>query len=340
MANRTVISNIFGALTIGSVLFANGSGVVSQDNANFFWDDTNNRLGIGTSSPTSKLDVVSNSMAMVLRRSTLGNAIYLQFRDSDNSDKGYVGYGSSGNTDFYVCNQINGGLQFVTNNTTKAVINSNGFFGIGKASPTNVLNVLETNSNNTTAHIEHSATSGTIGGMQISFTGYSPSNTTSYFLIGVDTSATRFIVYSNGNIVNTNGSYGAISDVKIKDNIVDTSNKLEKLLKVRVVNYTLKDDPENKPLIGVIAQELENVFGGLVEDITRKIKDENGNEIDDIVKSVKYSVFVPILIKALQEEDAKVQALTDKVNTLETELANTKKELSDLKQLLKDKGII
>ena len=39
-------------------------------------------------------------------------------------------------------------------------------------------------------------------------------------------------------------------------------------------------------------------------------------------------------------EDAKVQALTDKVSTLETELANTKKELSDLKQLLLSKGVI
>ncbi len=36
------------AFTAGSVIFAGASGVYSQDNANFFWDDTNNRLGIGT----------------------------------------------------------------------------------------------------------------------------------------------------------------------------------------------------------------------------------------------------------------------------------------------------
>ena len=39
------------AFTAGSVVFAGASGVYSQDNANLFWDDTNNRLGIGTSSP-------------------------------------------------------------------------------------------------------------------------------------------------------------------------------------------------------------------------------------------------------------------------------------------------
>ena len=44
------------ALTSGSVLFSNGT-TIAQDNANFFWDDANNRLGIGTASPQYKLDV-------------------------------------------------------------------------------------------------------------------------------------------------------------------------------------------------------------------------------------------------------------------------------------------
>lgn len=38
------------ALTAGSVVFAGASGVYSQDNANLFWDDSNNRLGIGINS--------------------------------------------------------------------------------------------------------------------------------------------------------------------------------------------------------------------------------------------------------------------------------------------------
>lgn len=45
------------AFTAGSVVFAGTSGVYTQDNANLFWNDTNNRLGIGTSSPTSTLHV-------------------------------------------------------------------------------------------------------------------------------------------------------------------------------------------------------------------------------------------------------------------------------------------
>jgi hypothetical protein len=48
------------ALTSGSVLFSNGT-TIAQDNANLFWDDTNNRLGIGTNAPTYKLELNSTS---------------------------------------------------------------------------------------------------------------------------------------------------------------------------------------------------------------------------------------------------------------------------------------
>ena len=45
------------AFTPGSVVFAGTSGVYTQDNANLFWDDTNNRLGIGTATPNESLTV-------------------------------------------------------------------------------------------------------------------------------------------------------------------------------------------------------------------------------------------------------------------------------------------
>ena len=47
--------------TTGSVVFAGASGVYSQNNAKFFWDNTNNRLGINTATPQTQLTVVSNT---------------------------------------------------------------------------------------------------------------------------------------------------------------------------------------------------------------------------------------------------------------------------------------
>jgi hypothetical protein len=69
-------------------------------------------------------------------------------------------------------------------------------------------------------------------------------------------------------------------------------------MQVRIVNYNLISDPELKQ-IGVVAQELEKVFPGLVDEHIDK--DEEGNLLDTTTKSVKMSVFVPILIKAVQE---------------------------------------
>jgi hypothetical protein len=45
--------------TAGSVVFSDGTNL-AQNNANLFWDNTNGRLGIGTNTPTSKLDVTGN----------------------------------------------------------------------------------------------------------------------------------------------------------------------------------------------------------------------------------------------------------------------------------------
>lgn len=46
--------------TAGSVVFAGGSGIYAQDNANLFWNDSTNRLGIGTATPSQALEVAGN----------------------------------------------------------------------------------------------------------------------------------------------------------------------------------------------------------------------------------------------------------------------------------------
>jgi hypothetical protein len=62
--------SVTATLTQGSVVFAGASGVLSEDNANFFWDDTNNRLGIGTATPATQLYVSKNAAGAI---SALGN---------------------------------------------------------------------------------------------------------------------------------------------------------------------------------------------------------------------------------------------------------------------------
>jgi len=73
------------AFTTGSVVFAGASGIYTQDNANFFWDDTNNRLGIGTTSPSTKLNIYDASLASVLVQSDSTTNVIVHRASTDTS---------------------------------------------------------------------------------------------------------------------------------------------------------------------------------------------------------------------------------------------------------------
>ena len=130
-------------------------------------------------------------------------------------------------------------------------------------------------------------------------------DTSSYFFYGQHSTNTTAVaglkIFSNGNIQNANNSYGQISDITLKKDIVQATSKLDDLMKVNIVNFKFINDVTNTKQIGVIAQELEKIFPSMI--------DIDGNTK---VKSVKYSVFVPMLIKAVQELKAEIEILKNK----------------------------
>ena len=125
-------------------------------------------------------------------------------------------------------------------------------------------------------------------------------------------------ILGNGNITNRNNSYSSLSDSRLKENIVSTSPKLEDLLKVRVVNYNLKGS-DNSTYIGVLAQELEELFPNLVTELDPSPKDiQDGNTIK--YKTVNYSCFDSLLIKSLQEQNAMLKNIEKRIIALEEKL--------------------
>jgi hypothetical protein len=91
-------------------------------------------------------------------------------------------------------------------------------------------------------------------------------------------------------------------------------------MRVRIVNYNLKAELgyESHKQIGVVAQELEQVFAGLVDEAVDR--DAEGNDLGTTTKSVKMSVFTPILIKAIQEQQALIVSMREEIDALKTKV--------------------
>lgn len=129
-------------------------------------------------------------------------------------------------------------------------------------------------------------------------------NTDSWHFRGLTADVNAWFLYGNGTT-----SYS--SDERLKKNIETTRDGyLDDLMKLRVVKYNWKNQADETPKeLGLIAQEVEQVFPGLVQ--------EHEMENFGTFKNIKHSVTEFILIKALQE--------------LKSELDLVKNELSQLK---------
>ena len=124
-------------------------------------------------------------------------------------------------------------------------------------------------------------------------------------------------ILADGSLYYLSG-LGSLSDIRLKENIVDATPKLQDLLKVRIVNYNLKTSSKKKR-IGVLAQELEKIFPGLVsENVLSPRNIESGRT--ETYKSVKYSCFNVMLIKALQEQQQIITNLALRLERLKQKI--------------------
>ena len=123
--------------TPGSVIFAGPSGVLAQNNSQFYWDNTNYRLGIRTATPTCVIDMYGGRF----RATSDGTnptgpttGIGLQIMYLGTSDRGYVGAYDAA-TPGYKTLQIEG-LQVWINSA------SGGNTGFGTAVPTAKVHIM------------------------------------------------------------------------------------------------------------------------------------------------------------------------------------------------------
>jgi len=263
--------------------------VSSGDNINFA-DGSIAKFGAG-----SDLQIYHNGSNSYISDEGTGN-LFIQASNSLNL--------RSTSGEWYMDGIANGAVNLYYNNSKKFETTTQGTktTGYSKASADGSLtwgsytfHSFENNTDGDPTMMVYSSATGNVYGLNV-VNQTDHNNTTSRFFLGEGGTTERIKIYSNGNIENFNNAYGQLSDVNLKENIADASAKLDDLSQVRVVNFNYIGDDQKQ--LGVIAQELEEIFPGMVY--------ESGEEQ---TKAVKYSVFVPMLIKAVQELKARVEAL-------------------------------
>jgi len=126
---------ILSGFTPGSVLFAGPAGLISQDNANFFWDDANNRLGIGTKIPAQKLQINGTQVTVA---ALIANENLLSLNKAANAPTQEMN-ALFGLEKFLADNNSNTQLNILLRNASSELnimsLRSNGTVGIGTTSP-------------------------------------------------------------------------------------------------------------------------------------------------------------------------------------------------------------
>ena len=125
--------------------------------------------------------------------------------------------------------------------------------------------------------------------------------------------AGTLFVKGDGDCENTNNSYGGISDIKFKENIIDASSQWNDLKALQVRKYNFKSETgfNIHTQIGLVAQEVELVSPGLVSESPDL--DEEGNDLGTVTKSVNYSVLYMKAVKALQEAMERIETLEQRL---------------------------
>jgi len=245
-----------------------------------------------------------------------GSGIGNQTKYHNDHGEAYIGQAGDTSGQLIIHNSSDTATTFSTNNTERMRIASGGDVLIGTTSATAGLGVLQVQEGGNGTGINGRCSSGSYTSTVIhAQCDRNTTNATYNFFAGVCTSVqTRFLVADSGNVTNTNGTYGQISDSRLKENIEDASSQWNdiKALKFRKFNFTEASGSPTHKQLGLVAQEAETVCPNLIEDQNIEIKGVKGD-----YKTIKSSVLYMKGMKALQEAMAKIETLEAKVAALE-----------------------
>jgi hypothetical protein len=276
-------TNTTTAFTAGSVVFAGSGGTYTQNNSNFFWNNTSKYLGIGTTNPDYNITLNrsasegDNGFRVISTDSTASTNMILDVNDRVNERFAISSFGKSA---------------------------SDNLLGIARANNTMIFKSGGLLSVGTRGNFDFILASNDTERIRIK-------NGGEVYIAGT-TDRGAYNLQVNGTGVWGEGAYFNGSDANIKENItnLDSSLNIVNNLKPVVFNYINASVNNDTKHLGFIAQDVYQ---------TLENKDYLGSIVrsDGETLSIAYSNIIPLLTKAIQEQQALIKALEQRIINLE-----------------------
>ena len=304
-----------GAKTFTSALTQSG-GDVNFDSGTLFVDESEDRVGIGTSSPTTKLTVQGD---------ITDNIDFLRIQDPNydgfftigsNTAGGFLGQ-LEGSTDGYnsfgsiYIGSLDDSRDVYVSNAAVTTFQSREYTDLATKSNPSALenaNAFDFNNYNTSL-------------MMIQADGD----------VGIGTTSPSYKLDVNGNVradtyyYDVTSTLQSSSDSRLKQNITDMDNVLDKLKELELVKYEWNDNMYKK-LEGRTSQsKLGGTFEGMIAQQVESLFPQYVGEDADGYKTLSYVSFVIPLLKGFQEQQSIIESQAteiEQLKTLITELSN------------------
>ncbi|WP_414463365.1 C1q-like domain-containing protein [Hyphomicrobium sp. DY-1] len=314
----TTIANFVSASTYANVvgglgnMISSGSAVVSTSSAGGIGlfsggsqrmsVDSGGNVMIGTSTPSTTL-TVSSSTGL-----TVTNGAKAMIMDMSGSGNDF----RSVNAPLYINNAFS--------NASATIINArSGNVFIGEASNWNMSDGV----------LRVKGVPGSTAGMLVD------GNTTANFV------NIRF-ANNNGSVgtITTNGTttgYNTSSDRRVKENITETREGLQQLMRIPVRDFAFRKDPSHTIVNGFIAQELNKVYPEAVT--TNGDNGEVPLKDSKNIWQVDYGRITPLIVKSVQdlkiEKDSEIESLTTQLKAANDNIRELRDEMRALKSALR-----